>query len=344
MTNIASSIPDVIAEHITNHSIKKLEPAWIQVEPNTETIKTLGGAWFQYFETQPIVGSPVSSLCEMLMGMLPTIEHFELPQIQLSEDKYTNISILHDVKGDWILFCDVTQNTLQLQQYQQTSNELTLIKGQLKRTLDRYVGQEVYERVSKGSLQFDTAGERKNITTLFVDIRGFTPFNETHDAQVVIHTLNDYMSCMLKPILEEFGMVDKIMGDGVMAVFGVLPSSNNSAHDARSAANKILQRTLLLNQHRKSQQLEQLGIGIGFATGDAVLGLLGSHERRTFTAIGRHVNLAARLESNARIGEILIDTESFNQLEKPDSFTPATLSLKGIGKTDVYTHIQKCID
>ena len=344
MTNTdVSQIPEFLYQHIATHSMNQLAPAWIELAQKSERIVQIGGAWHHYFDSKPEVGSNISDSCEILMGMLPTDTNFELPQIQLVNDCYTDISVLHAQGRDWLLFCDVTENTLQIQRYQQTSNDLVLLKAKLNQTLARYVGQEVADRAANGSLQFDIDGERKRISTLFVDIRGFTPFNETHDAQVVMQTLNAYMDCMLTPILNSQGIVDKIIGDGVMGVFGVIDSETNCAQNAFSAALKMLESTAKLNQERKAQQLEQLGIGIGIATGDAVLGLLGSHDRRAFTAIGRHVNLAARLESNAKVGELLIDTESFNTLSNPSSFTSVSLSLKGIGTTDAYSHIVGCI-
>jgi len=333
-----NSIPEVIYNCITSKNTDILAPAWIELEYQSSRIKTIGGAWQNYFDTTPKAGDNVIDICEVLQGMVPLHDGFELPQIQLSDHHYTDISAIHKQGRDWILFSDVTQHTIQIQQYQQTSNELTLLKAQLNRTLNRYVGQEVAERVANGTLQLNLDGERKLITTLFVDIRGFTPFNERNDAQVVMQTLNDYMDNMLKPILSHAGMVDKIIGDGIMAIFGVLPTEETSASNAFAAATNIINNIKKLNQTRKKQGLEQLGTGIGIATGDAVLGILGSHERRAFTAIGRHVNLAARLESNARAGEILVDDETFNMLKQPSLFSAVTLSLKGIGKTSAHTY------
>ncbi|MDQ6976896.1 MAG: adenylate/guanylate cyclase domain-containing protein, partial [Ghiorsea sp.] len=128
----------------------------------------------------------------------------------------------------------------------------------------------------------------------------------------------------------------------VMAAFGVLPSQHHSSLDALQTAKQMIQAVHQLNQQRLNQGLEQLGIGVGIASGEAVLGVLGSHERRTFTAIGRHVNLAARLESNARVGEILIDEATHQTLAKPISFTPVTLTLKGIGQTDIFSQTLPC--
>ncbi|OIQ01096.1 MAG: hypothetical protein AUK35_00600 [Zetaproteobacteria bacterium CG2_30_46_52] len=329
-------VPDIIFSTIAKNSFQALAPAWFEIKTNSEEILNVGGEWQHYFLEQPVAGQDVSQACEMLIGMLPMTENFELPQMQLLEHCYTDIFAIHDTNSDWLLFCDVTEKTNQLQTYQQTSNDLILIKDRLSRTLNRYVGQEVSERVNKGELKFDAAGERREISTLFVDIRGFTPFNECNDAQVVMQTLNAYMNCMLDSIMGNAGMVDKIIGDGVMAVFGVLPSQNHYTHDAFSAAQQIQTAVAQLNEQRLQAGLDILGVGVGIATGEAVLGILGTHERRAFTAIGRHVNLAARLESNARKGEILMDEATYIALEKPHALIAVTLALKDIGETQAY--------
>ncbi len=339
----SQTLPQPLYQHIASHSIQQLEPAWLQLKKGSDCILQAGGTWQHYYPQQPQVGQQATELFDVLIGMLPIIEDFELPQIQLQDGQYTDIFALADKEHDWLLFCDVTQNTLQLQQYQQVSNDLILLKAQMKQTLHRYVGHEISERITQGEMQLDAAGERKTIATLFVDIRGFTPFNERHDAQVVMQTLNDYMHCMLPSILQHHGMVDKIMGDGVMAVYGILASETDCCFNALHSAEQMIQAVHTLNQQRLSQGLEQLGIGVGIASGEAVLGILGSHERRTFTAIGRHVNLAARLESNARVGEILIDQATYQALNQPQTFTPVTLTLKGIGQTDIFSQTLPCI-
>ena len=336
-----SAAPHIIDHLITAKYSKQLAPAWIELESGTEIIRSIGGAWQHYFRSLPPQGTELSTSCEVLLGLLPVSDTFELPQIQLIDNQYTDITGLQHDESDWILFCDVTEHTLHMQKHQQVSNELVLLKGQLKRTMQRYIGQEVVERIANGNLQFDMAGERRLITTLFVDIRGFTPFNEKHDAQIVMQTLNDYMDCMLPPILDEAGMIDKIMGDGAMAVFGVLESGADATHNAFNAAKHILKRIKNMNRKRQGQGLEQLGVGIGIATGEAVLGILGSHDRRCFTAIGSHVNLAARLESTARVGEILLDEQSQQILK--ENFSPTHLDLKGIGKVTAYSYLTPCL-
>jgi len=333
----SQDIPQAVSARLATYSLDSLAPAWIELKPNTEIIASLGGNWLNYLPESLALGSNLSDTCETLQGMLPIADDFELPQMQMQDDVYIDILAIKGESSDWLIFCDVTQSTLQLQHYQQAANELHLLKDQLNRTLGRYVGEEVAGRAAKGELTFNADGERKVITTLFVDIRGFTTYNEKVDAQEVMNTLNAYMNCMLEPILENHGLVDKIMGDGVMAVFGLLESDDNSVEDAYRAGLGIQSRIKSLNKERGNAHLEVLGVGVGIATGDAVLGILGSHERRAFTAIGKHVNLAARLESNARVGEILLDEPTLSTLTTTPEYQLITLDLKGIGKSHAYS-------
>jgi len=330
-------MPGVIQQQLASQGIEQLKPAWIQLEADGESIQSIGGEWEVYFDTEPERGDSITDLCPELYGMLPMQQPFELPQMQRQPDHYTDIYALQHDHIDWLLLCDVTQHTLQLQQYQQVANELILLKEKMTRTLNQYVGHEVSERAINGMLQFDLAGERRPISTLFVDIRSFTSFNHNRDALEVMRTVNVYMNCMLQPILERSGLVDKLTGDGAMTVFGVLPSTQHHTLNAFVAAKDILTQVKALNHSRSQQQLIPLGVGIGIATGDAVLGIIGYHERRAFTAIGHEVNLAARLESNAKAGEILIDENTFIELKQPQGFSPITLELKGIGEVIAYS-------
>ncbi len=328
-------IPPSIRKYLAAYQMEALTPAWLELKKGSDRIISVGGSWHQYFEKKP--EHHVLDDCEILQGMLPIQEDFELPHMQLKHGQYTDILAFQHDTADWLLFLNVTDHVLQLQKYQQVANELHLLKDQLHRTLGRYVGNEVASRASNGDLTFKQDGERREITTLFVDIRGFTPFNESHDAQEVMNTLNQYMDGMVTPILEKCGLIDKIMGDGAMAVFGIIPSDTNTADNAFQAAQYIQQNIKKVRRKRTQSGLPVLGVGIGIATGDAVLGILGSHERRAFTAIGKHVNLAARLESSARAGEILMDQPTLTALTTKPNCQQSTLNLKGIGQTTVYT-------
>lgn len=329
------STPDRINQWLATYHLGNLSPAWVQLEKGAELVQSVGGAWSCYFDNKPELNTDISTYCAVLQGMLPIHEPFELPHMQLMDNQYTDIIALEDETCDWLLFLNVTQSVLELQRYQQAANELHLLKDQLDRTLSRHVGQEIAQLALDGEIQLNTDGERKTISTLFVDIRGFTNYNEKVDAQEVMNTLNAYMHEMLQSILDNHGIIDKIMGDGVMAIFGIANSKNQHVEDAFQAGLTIQQRVQKLNKQRSQNKQEVLGVGVGIATGEAVLGILGSHERRAFTAIGKHVNLAARLESNARAGEILLDKVALTTLKKTPQHHIVNLELKGIGKVDV---------
>lgn len=178
--------------------------------------------------------------------------------------------------------------------------------------------------------------ERKELTILFADIRGFTPFSEYQSPDVIFRSINLYLSAMVKPIVDHSGMLDKIMGDAVMAIFGAKPVEGVAAENGVKAAFSMLDAVREVNYQRMKEGFSPLDIGIGLATGPVVVGYLGG-DRRTFSAIGHHVNMAARLEGQARAAEILIDETTFRKAGdafKP-RFTVTSVSLKGFTNVSI---------
>jgi adenylate cyclase len=184
---------------------------------------------------------------------------------------------------------------------------------------------------------FEEEGERKEATILFADVRGFTPFCEYQSPDVIFSTLNLYLRAMITPILEESGVLDKIIGDAVMGIFGVVPGSGIPADHAIRSAFRMLDLVREVNRVRMGEGRSPLDIGIGLATGPVVVGFLGTSERRTSTAIGHHVNMAARLESQARPGEILIDETTYKLATDPlkSRFSIFNLNLKGFANSSI---------
>ena len=135
---------------------------------------------------------------------------------------------------------------------------------------------------------------------------------------------------MLDPIQEHSGIVDKIAGDAVMAVFGILNAVDASPKLAVHTATAILRNVADVNRLRTAEGQPCLEVGIGIATGPVAVGLIGTFERRGFSAIGHHVNFASRLQGQARPGEILLDEESHRLLEQDGvRFNERMLQLKG---------------
>jgi class 3 adenylate cyclase/ActR/RegA family two-component response regulator len=159
-------------------------------------------------------------------------------------------------------------------------------------------------------------GEIRDATILFADIRGFTSLATTLGAHEVVDLLNQYFSYMTDVIGAEGGIVDKFIGDGLMALFG-LPTAYGDDADRAIAAARNMQRALrLLNERRTGPSLQ---IGIGVCTGPVVAGQIGSPDRMNYTVIGAVANLATRLEGATKIygSQILICGETFSRLRRP---------------------------
>jgi adenylate cyclase len=132
---------------------------------------------------------------------------------------------------------------------------------------------------------------------LFSDIRRFTTLAEAMSPQETVTMLNDYFSSMVEVVFAHGGMLDKYIGDAIMAVFGTAVSDTSDADNALMVATEMVRELARFNQRRLECGLEAIEIGIGIATGEVLAGSLGSRRRLEYTVIGDNVNLAARLES-----------------------------------------------
>jgi adenylate cyclase len=149
--------------------------------------------------------------------------------------------------------------------------------------------------------------DRREISVLFSDVRGFTTLSERSTPELVIETLNEYMSAMVGTVFDHGGTLDKFIGDGLMAFFGApLPDPDHARH-ACACATAMVQRLDALNAGWEAAGKARLAIGIGVHTGHAVVGFVGDPERRLdYTAIGDTVNVASRLEGLTKEAGVVI--------------------------------------
>jgi adenylate cyclase len=164
----------------------------------------------------------------------------------------------------------------------------------------------VVQQLLNNPHSFRLGGVNQTITVLFADIRGFTALSEKAKPEKVVGLLNRYFSAMTEIIFEHGGTLDKYIGDGLMALYGAPTASPGDAINAVKAAVAMQKRLITLNIELENEGYGQIAVGIGLHTGEATVGYIGSDKRSEYTAIGDTVNLASRLESNARGGEILI--------------------------------------
>jgi adenylate cyclase len=180
--------------------------------------------------------------------------------------------------------------------------------------LARYLSPHIVERVIKKDLQVNLGGDRKVVTVLFSDIRGFTRISETLPPDQLVQLLNEYFTEMAKVIFENQGSLDKFIGDAIVAVFGSLISIYNPARTAVQAAIQMMKRLEAANERWIGQYGFAINIGIGINTGEVFLGNIGSPERMEFTVIGDAVNIASRFSGVAHPGQILVTRETLSCL------------------------------
>jgi class 3 adenylate cyclase len=173
-------------------------------------------------------------------------------------------------------------------------------RARLRQIFGRYVSEEVVAKLLAAGAKPDLGGEAYRVTVLFSDIRNFTTISESLAPGQVVEMLNRYLTRACEPILAAGGMVDKFVGDAIMAVFGAPAAHPDHARRALRAALGLLAAARefhdWLAQRFPGLGLPEFKIGVGLHTGEAVVGNIGSPKRLEYTAIGDTVNTASRLE------------------------------------------------
>jgi adenylate cyclase len=167
-------------------------------------------------------------------------------------------------------------------------------RDRLRETFGRYVTRQVAEHLMKGNVTL--GGELVPVTVLFSDIRSFTSISETMEPRALLDFLNEYFAGMVESVMMHNGVVDKFIGDAIMAVFGApVPHADDPLH-AVKAALEMRARLAKINLAFKERGLPEIRTGIGLHSGKVVAGNMGHTERMEYTVIGDAVNLASRLE------------------------------------------------
>jgi class 3 adenylate cyclase len=159
---------------------------------------------------------------------------------------------------------------------------------------------------------FTLGGRNMDATIMFADIRSFTTYTEQHDAADVVELLNSYFACMFGPISSHGGIVNQIIGDGLMALFGTIQKKGDHRTQAVLTAIEMVSVLKDFNESRAVEGKIPIKIGIGIASGTVIAGYAGTQHRATYTCVGDTVNLASRIESHTKVAgcSILIDAET----------------------------------
>jgi adenylate cyclase len=205
---------------------------------------------------------------------------------------------------------DMQQNTQGVAIVMEDLTEKKHLEAQ-RRLFERMVAPAVIDQLNPDSLQL--GGNRKEITTLFADIRGFTHFSESLSPEDLVKVLNRYLAVSAEAVLKEEGTIDKFLGDALMAWFNApIPQTDHTLRAVRAALGI---RDAVNALHHELPPEYHLQFGAGIHMGDAVLGLIGTEKRLDYTAIGDSVNTAKRIQENAGPGQILISQSAYERVK-----------------------------
>lgn len=169
-------------------------------------------------------------------------------------------------------------------------------RKRIRKAFESYVAPTIVQEMLKHPEQLRLGGERREITILFSDIRGFTTMSEKLDPEAIVSLLHDFLNPMSNIIINQGGTIDKYMGDAIMALFGAPVLQTDHPHRACRAALEMAASLATLNQEWTEKGRPPLKIGVGVNTGPVAVGNMGSDRLFDYTAIGDNVNLASRLE------------------------------------------------
>jgi len=212
-----------------------------------------------------------------------------------------------------------------------SSNVKTIVRDLSRRErLARFLPHDLVQIVESSDMELELGGKETRVTVLFADIRTFTRFSEHRAPEEVVGILNEYFTAMSGVIHRHGGMIDKYIGDAVMAVFGAPLSKGEDARNAVAAAHEMLEELDGLNGRWAHAGREPIAIGIALHTGIAVAGNIGAPDRMDYTVIGDTVNLTARLEELNKHFQtrFLMSEDTYREVE---SFFEADF----LGQTDI---------
>ncbi|HOT75329.1 MAG TPA: adenylate/guanylate cyclase domain-containing protein [Candidatus Wallbacteria bacterium] len=246
---------------------------------------------------------------ELIPSGAIAIEKFNDQITALASEDLSLLSMLSTIIGNALY------NAADLESSKKFSEEQLLEKKKLTKIFSKYVSSQIVDELMKNPDSTALGGKKQKTTILFSDIRGFTSMSEKFEPEAIVSLLNEYFSEMSGVIFNWNGTLDKYIGDAMMVLFGAPILGSDDELRAVTAAIEMQRKLKKLNEFFDKKGQKTIGVGIGINTGDVVVGNIGSENRLEYTAIGDSVNLASRLCSVAKAGQIIISDFTYDHVK-----------------------------
>jgi len=356
-------LPASLAERLRELTYNERAVAYLEIDAALILVGA-GGHLDNYGLAAMRLGEPVVEQAFFLEGLLPLEESpYFVPSVELECGRAADLHFHRDGGTTWLVLFDVTDYRNTTRRLQQKAYDVTLLQekeAQLNRRLEElnreleasndflvristkishYLAPQIFKSIFSGQKDVTIHTERKELTIFFSDIKDFTATTEGLQPEEITHLLNEYFTEMSAIALKHGGTVDKFIGDALVIFFGD-PETKGTVEDARACLNMAteMQRRLAeLNVKWRGAGTEQpFRVRMGVNTGFCNVGNFGSVDRMDYTAIGAEVNLAARLQSIAEPGHVVLSYETYalvRDIVAARALPP--ISVKGINRTVV---------
>jgi adenylate cyclase len=208
-----------------------------------------------------------------------------------------------EIVGSW---ADVSDRKLVEAELKRLAEQVELRNRFIRETFGRYLTDEVVSTVLESPTGLELGGEKRKITMIMTDLRGFTSLSERLAPQRVVALLNRYLTTMVSVIKQYQGTIDEFIGDAIFVLFGAPVWQEDDAQRAVACAVAMQLAMASINEQNREEGLPEIEMGIGIHTGQVVVGNIGSPERMKYGVVGSHVNLTSRIQSYTTGGQILI--------------------------------------
>ena len=187
----------------------------------------------------------------------------------------------------------------------------------IEQTFGRYLSSEIADSLLKSAEALDFGGQKRTVTIIMSDLRGFAAFSDTLPPETLVKLLNNYLSEMTTVIQKHNGTIDEFIGDAILTIFGAPFQRPDDAERAVACALEMQLAMARVNAWNAEHGLPELEMGIGINTGEVVAGNIGSRKRAKYGVVGSNVNLAGRIEGYSVGGQILISAATRNAIKSP---------------------------